>query len=177
MLWLNNGVDKMPRYKKKITRLMDYQEFKDRISDLPEMQKAFLSILFFCGCRVSEALALTADKLNCRPETIFIDFYRLKGSKQTDPQEVPRADALKWLCSSYGRIFPFSRVTAWRLVKRVFSDLYPHYFRMNRFTKTLDRFGAVVVVNTYGVSMTTIGSYVGKADIKRVGKALMEELG
>ena len=54
--------------------------------------------------------------------------------------------------------------------------MYPHYFRLNRITKTLDKFGAVVVVNTLGVSMITIQNYVGKVDIKRVGKALLEEL-
>ena len=77
---------------------MDYDEFKDAIQELPIARQAFLSILFFTGCRVSEALALTADDINCTADTIFIQFFRLKGSKQTDPQEVPRADALTWLC-------------------------------------------------------------------------------
>jgi integrase len=167
----------MPRYNKKITRPMDYTEFKDSISDLPEMQKAFLTILFVCGCRVSEALALTADKINCRPDTIFIDFFRLKGSNQTDPQEVPRVDALRWLCSSHGKLFPFSRVTAWRLVRRVFPDLYPHYFRQNRIVKTSERFGDPTVYNVFGICANSIDHYRGKVDIKRVGKALLEELG
>jgi integrase len=88
----------MPRYNKKITRLMDYDEFKDAIQELPEDRQAFLSILFFTGCRVSEALALTPDDISCKGDTIYIQFFRLKGSKQTDPQEIPRADALNWLC-------------------------------------------------------------------------------
>lgn len=88
----------MPMYTKKITRLMDYDEFKAAIIDLPIDRQAFLSILFFTGCRVSEALALTSNDISCTSDTIFIQFFRLKGSKQTDPQEVPRADALLWLC-------------------------------------------------------------------------------
>jgi integrase len=166
----------MPRYTKKITRTMDYQELKKGIEDLKEDRQALLTLLFFSGCRVSEALALTGNDITCSGDTIFIQFYRLKGSKQTDPQEVPRADALNFLCGKHGKIFNFSRVTAWRTVKKVFADLYPHYFRLNRITKTLDNFGAVVVVNTIGVSMITIQNYVGKTDIKHVGRALREEL-
>lgn len=171
----------MPKYNKKITRLMDYKEFRKAIYDeehnLPIMKQALLSVLFFAGCRVSEALALTGNDIHCTEDTIFIQFFRLKGSKQTDPQEVPKADALLWLCGQEGNLFPFTRKTAYRLIKKVFPNLYPHYFRMNRITKTLDRFGAVVVCNTIGVSISTIGEYIGKVDIKRVGKALREELG
>ena len=167
----------MPAYKKKITRLMDYKEFRKAILDLPIDRQALLSVLFFAGCRVSEALALTSNDINCTSDTIYIQFFRLKGSKQTDPQEVPRADALLWICEQEGELFSFTRMTAYRTVKKVFADLYPHYFRMNRITTTLDRFGAVVVCNTLGVSITTIGEYVGKVDIKRVGKALHKEIG
>ena len=86
----------MPKYKKKITDLMEYQDFKEAISDLPIMNQAFLSVLFFAGCRVSEALALESKDINCTRELIFVQFFRLKGSKQTDPQELPTADALLW---------------------------------------------------------------------------------
>jgi len=166
----------MPRYIKKITSPMDYDYFKEAIQDLPIQKQAFLSILFFCGCRVSEALALTADKFACRKDIIYIQFFRLKGSKQTDPQEVPRVDALCWLCESYGKVFPFSYRTAYRLVKKVFPDRYPHYFRLNRITKILERFGAVTVSNVIGINMNSINAYVGKIDIKKVGEALREEL-
>ena len=163
----------MPRYKKKITRPMDYHELKEGIDDLPEDKQALLTLIFFAGCRISEALALESSDISCKDDMMYINFFRLKGSKQTDPQEIPR---IPWLCEQHGKIFHFSRVTAWRWVKKGFSNMYPHYFRLNRITKTLDKFGAVVVVNTMGVSMITIQNYVGKVDIKRVGKALLEEL-
>jgi len=153
---------------------MEYTELKEAITDLPEDKQAFLTLLFFAGCRVSEALALTSDNISYQGDMMYVTFFRLKGSKQTDPQELPK---LNWLCEQEGTIFHFSRQTAWRWVKKIFEDLYPHYFRQNRFTKTLDRFGAVAVCNTYGVSITTIENYIGKIDIKRVGKALHEELG
>ena len=166
----------MPRYNKKITRLMEYSEFRKAIVDLPEIRQAFLSILFFAGCRVSEALALTSQDISCTGDTIFIQFFRLKGSKQTDPQELPRADALEWVCEQEGRLFSFSRMTAYRTVKKVFSDLYPHYFRMNRITKTDIKFGDATVYQVFGISASSIDHYRGKVDIKRVGEALKEEL-
>ena len=166
----------MPKYKKKITRLMDYDEFKTAIDELPIADRAFLSILFFTGCRISEALALGSEDINCTDETIFIQFFRLKGSKQTDPQEVPRADALLWICEKEGKLFPFSRSTAYRTVKKIFPDLYPHYFRMNRITKIADKFGDSTVYHVVGISASSIDHYRGKVDIKRVGKSLQEEI-
>ena len=166
----------MPKYNKKITSLMEYSDFKEAISDQPIERQAFLSILFFAGCRVSEARALTSNDIDCRGDTIFIQFFRLKGSKQTDPQEVPRADALLWLCEQEGKLFSFCRTTAYLIVKRVFPDLYPHYFRMNRITKTDILFGDATVYHVFGISANSIDHYRAKIDIKHVGKALREEL-
>ena len=165
-----------PRYKKKITRLMDYDEFKEAIQDLPLMKRSFLSLLFFAGCRISEALALTSNDINCKDDTIYVQFFRLKGSKQTDPQELPRADALNWLCGQEGELFPFNRSWGNRLVTRCFPDLYPHYFRMNRITKTDILFGDAVVYHIFGISASSIDHYRGKVDIKNVGKALHKEI-
>lgn len=155
---------------------MDYKEFKEAIEDQPLMKRSFLSLLFFAGCRISEALALTSNHISYTDDIIFIQFFRLKGSKQTDPQEVPRADALNWLCFQEGRLFPFTRTTAYRLVKSCFPTLYPHYFRMNRITKTADKFGDSTVYHLFGITASSIDHYRGKVDIKRVGKALEEEL-
>ena len=166
----------MPAYIKKITRPMEYPEFKKAIDILPLDRQALLSILFFAGCRISEALALTANDINCTSDTIFIQFFRLKGSKQTDPQELPKADALTWICEQEGKLFSFSRKTAYRTVKKVFPDLYPHYFRMNRIVKISERFGDATVYQVIGISASSIDHYRGKVDIKRVGKALQEEL-
>ena len=167
----------MPKYKKKITRLMEYKEFRIAILALPIDKQALLSVLFFAGCRVSEALALESKDISCMGDTVFIQFFRLKGSKQTDPQELPLADSLIWLCDKEGKIFSFTRMTAYRTVKKIFADLYPHYFRMNRITKTDILFGDATVYHLFGISASSIDHYRGKVDIKRVGKALHEELG
>ena len=166
-----------PAYIKKITRLMQYDEFKTAIIDLPPDRQALLSILFFAGCRVSEALALTSNDINCTSDTLYIQFFRLKGSKQTDPQELPNADALTWICEQQGKLFPFTRMTAYRTVRKAFDDLYPHYFRMNRITNIVENFGVGTVHSVVGLSLPSIVHYIGKVDIKKVGRALQEELG
>ena len=156
---------------------MDYKEFKGAIEGLPLVKQAFLTILFFTGCRVSEALALTSNDLHRGRDLVYIQFFRLKGSKQTDPQEIPRVRPLEWLCDQEGKLFSFCRKTAYNIVKKAFPNLYPHYFRLNRVTKVLDRFNVVAVQNVFGLSLNSIMYYIGKVDIKRVGKALQEELG
>ncbi len=176
---------KLPKYKKKITRLMDYNEFKQAIQDLPRSRQAFLSVLFFAGCRVSEALALTPNDINCTKDTIYVQFFRLKGSNQTDPIPLPREDALNWICHTAAlltpegateRIFWYGRHTAYRLVKKCFPTLYPHYFRMNRIMKISDEFGDATVYSYVGITAGSIDHYRGKVDIKKVGKALQKEI-
>jgi hypothetical protein len=75
------------------------------------------------------------------------------------------------------RIFTFCRKTAYNTVKKAFENLYPHYFRMNRITKTDILFGDAAVYQVFGISASSIDHYRGKVDIKRVGKALHEEIG
>jgi integrase len=146
----------MPKYKKKITRLMNYDEFKHKIAPLPIARQALLTLLFLAGCRISEALALTSDDIHRGRDLIYVQFFRLKGSKQTDPQQLPRVRPLEWLCDQEGNLFTFSRSTAYRTVKKAFPLLYPHYFRMNRITKTLERFGVPAVTHSYGLSLSSI---------------------
>lgn len=173
----------MPRYKKKITRRTEYAEIidtfrkrEDTIRALTVMEKAYIIFLFFVGCRVSESIAVTSDDITFTQDTIYVQIHRLKGSKKTDPTEIPNQGVLTWIIEQEGRIFPFSRFTAYRLIKKVFPDLYPHYFRLNRITKTAEKFSDSTVYNLFGISATSIDHYRGKTDIKRVGVSLREEM-
>ena len=167
----------MPAYNKKQTRQMDYKEFQEGITDLPQDRQAFLSILFFAGVRVSEALALTSNDITCAGDTIYIQFFRLKGSKPTDPTPIPTTQYLSWLCSQSGRLFPWCRKTGYNIVHRAFPDMYPHFFRMNRITKISEKHGDAFVYSYVGICAQSIDHYRGKVDIKKVGQALKEEIG
>lgn len=175
----------MPRYKKKITRQMGYKEFNGKIKNyrnpltgkpLSLQRKAYLTVLFFAGFRVSEVLALTSDDISCNYDIIFVQVFRLKGSQQTDPTEIPRTDALEWLCSQEGKLFSFSRTTAWRIVKAVFPELYPHFFRQNRFTDVADKFPLATVVSFSGLNPLSVKHYLAKVAIKKVGEDLRKEI-
>jgi len=167
----------MPNYNKKITRQMDYDEFREGLADLPSDRQAFLNVLFFSGCRVSEALALTSNDITCTPDTIYIQFFRLKGSKQTDPTPIPRTSYTVWLCVQEGKLFPWCRKTGYNIVHRAFPSMYPHFFRMNRITKISEKHGDAFVYSYVGICAQSIDHYRGKVDIKKVGQALKEELG
>ena len=166
----------MPAYNKKITRQMDYEEFEQGLDDLPQDRQAFLSILFFAGVRESEALALTSNDITCAGDTIYIQFFRLKGSKPTDPTPIPRTPYTIWLCSQEGRLFTFCRKTGYNIVNRAFEGLYPHFFRQNRITKISENHGDAFVYSYVGICAQSIDHYRGKVDIKKVGKALLEEI-
>jgi len=158
---------------------MSYAEFEKGIQDLNQKQQAFLSVLFFAGVRVSEATALTSNDISCTPDTIFITFFRLKGSKQTDPIPLPRTKYLSWLCEQEGKLFDFHRVTGWRIVRRAFPEpaLYPHFYRQNRITWISEKHGDAYVYSFTGICAQSIDHYRGKVDIGKVGKALKEEIG
>jgi len=155
---------------------MKYKDFKEAIEDLPQQRQAFLTVLFFAGCRISEALALTSNDINCTADTVYIQFFRLKGSKQTDPTPLPRTASLHWLCVLEGPLFPWSRSTGYRIVKRVFPSLYPHYFRMNRITTIAEKFSLAEVTSYTGIHPLSVEHYLEKVKIKSVGQAMKEEI-
>ena len=165
----------MPKYNKKITRQMDYKEFEQGLVDLPQDRQAFLSVLFFAGIRVSEALALTSDAISCTPDTIYIQVFRLKGSKQTDPTPIPKTPYTKWLCEQEGPLFTWCRRTGYNIVHRAFEGLYPHFFRQNRYTDLAEKFSLATVVSYSGLNPLSVEYYITKVDIKKVGKSLQEE--
>lgn len=168
----------MPRYTQKITRLMEWPEFSKALDVLEEpLHHAFLTVLYLSGCRISEALALRGPDVLETESTINISFKRLKGSRQTEPTELPRIPLLFPLARSpTSKIFPFSRTTGYRLVKRAFPKLYPHYFRMNRLTKVSGALGDLAVYSLVGITANALDHYRGAVSVKRVGVLLQKEV-
>lgn len=173
----------MPKYKKKITRLMSFEEliegFKKReeeIRQMPTIEKAYIMFIFFVGCRVTESINVTSDDITFTNDKIFVQIHRLKGSKQTDPIQIPNEGVLQWITEQKGRIFPFSRFTARRIIKKVFPDLYPHYFRLNRISWASEKFNDLVVFNLFGITATSIEHYRAKVDIADVGELLSAQM-
>src|SRR4029077_8536364 len=87
--------------------------------------RTFCLTLAYSGCRISEALALTADRIE--REAVFIAIRSLKKRKRTIvvrevpvPVELFRAlDQAHRFADGSARLWPISRSGAWQLVKSI----------------------------------------------------------
>jgi integrase/recombinase XerD len=102
---------------KEVPRLLEAANKAD-----PETRE-FCRLLTFTGCRISEALALTAERLDA--ETGRVVFFTLKR-RQLAFRAVPvPPDLMRALCKlaarrpQGARLWPWCRQSAWRRVKKV----------------------------------------------------------
>lgn len=86
------------------------------------LRRAFCLILFHTGCRISEGLNVTAERVDLANKTVV--FETLKRRKTGHFRSIPIPDSLVDLlrqiasqASPSGRIWKFSRATGYRLVK------------------------------------------------------------
>lgn len=85
------------------------------------LRRAFTLTLFHCGCRISEALNVTAERVDLANKAIV--FETLKRRKRGHFRAVPIPDSLVELLRQVlphdpaARVWNFSRPTAYRLVK------------------------------------------------------------
>ena len=85
-------------------------------------RRAFLLTLFYAGCRISEGLNVTIERVDLANKAIV--FETLKRRKRGHFRSVPIPDSLveslRWFVTGSNpaaRVWPFSRSTAYRLVK------------------------------------------------------------
>lgn len=82
----------------------------------------FCLTMAFTGARISEVLALTAGRIDAADEAVI--FETLKQRKRNVFRAVPVPRSLIPLLTIYGtgrsgRLWPWGRTTAWKIVKRV----------------------------------------------------------
>jgi len=82
----------------------------------------FCLTIAFTGARISEALALTVDRIDVADEAII--FETLKQRKKKIFRAVPVPGSLIPLLAAYGvgkdgRLWPWGRTNAWKIVKSV----------------------------------------------------------
>jgi integrase/recombinase XerD len=87
------------------------------------LRRAFCLTLFNTGCRISEALSLTAERVDFGNKAVV--FETLKRRKTGHFRSVPIPDSLVELlyrvrskADPSARVWPISRPTAYRLIKR-----------------------------------------------------------
>ena len=96
--------------------------FKAASAEPDLAHKAFLLTLFYTGCRISEALNLTSERVDLRAKALV--FETLKRRRRGYFRSVPVPDSLVRLLKPLlepppdsERIWELSRTTAYRLVK------------------------------------------------------------
>jgi len=178
---------------------LDVLERKISKSDLPLIQKAFVILLYWLGCRRSEPLVIKKEDIEEKEGSLFISihyrkdregklilFSRGKRGQAGGPTELPLqlfgVNLIKqaWLKTRRGRkVFPFSDKTGYRAVKKLWPHKTPHWLRYNRVTKLRKRLGVDFTIDAIksftGIKRdTTIQDYGLKtrADIHKIAKML-----
>lgn len=136
---------------------------------------SFCAVLTLCGARVSEVLALTPERIddtNCT-----ITFETLKQRRKKVFRSVPVPRSLLWYLDGVHNyrelqrnpkrasqlLWPWSRTTAWRHVKRVmWRTSTPTYLATPRALR--HAFGADAAVKS--ISLTLIKKWMGHRDIR-----------
>jgi len=147
--------------------------------------KALLSILYYFGVRISEALQLRTTDINVESHSIYVNFKRLKNSRNTEELSVlidrPYVNSIietLELTPLGEKLFCFGRVTGWRIVRKAIKR-YPHFLRLNRitnlFSPTPERpqgRSITEVRNFTGLTLNSLDFYVGLVTLKEMGKDL-----
>lgn len=140
----------MSKYKfGKQKKTLEPSEFAEIISKghfVKIKHKAFIVLLYYTGCRVSEILSLRVENFKIEQNEIHIDILASKKGVER-PTFILKLNLphMQWIYAVLkktkgpGLVFPFTRQTAWNIIKRVMPEHYPHYFRLNRVVSFLDK--------------------------------------
>ena len=101
------------------------ERFLKAADSLSPERRAFCLVLLFAGCRISEALQLTVERIDWERRALV-----MKTLKRRDPDEqrvifIPPTllgDLRAIIGEEDGKIWTFSRRTGWRIVKAVMKE-------------------------------------------------------
>ena len=175
----------MPNYTRrgKIEQPIEPDEWvslMDRGRFVKPRHKAFCATLYYFSVRTSEALKALGEQFTIGDVELFWDVgKRLKHSRRTPTLGIDRAapyvdtiaEAVKDT-EPRARVFPFTRITAWRITNRVFKT-YPHFFRLSRITQMFQEGWTIPEVRSWtGLSLNALNYYVGLATIRKKGRTI-----
>lgn len=137
-----------------------------RDSDL--VSRAFCLTLFYTGCRISEALQLNRDRVDFTEKALV--FETLKQRERGRYRAVPIPDALVELFERLlaeqppgVSVWPYSRTTAYRLIKRRMADAKIAGVKAS--PKGLRHSFAIACLSR-GIPLTTIKKWLGHARLE-----------
>jgi integrase len=132
-----------------------------------QREKAFCLSVFYTGCRISEALALTTDRVDLSAKTLI--FRTLKQRTHLRYRTIPIPDSLVRLMEELiepgqhtkkVRIWPISRTKGWRTLKSVMDEAE---IRGIQATPKGLRHGFAVACVEKEIPLSTIQKWMGHA--------------
>lgn len=115
---------------------------------------ALICLLYKTGARISEILALKREDLRLTETDLWVKIKNLKRKKSMEtelPLPLYDSDEKNFFnhiiirhAKQFGKgekLFSFSRMTAWRIIVGILSDIYPHLFRHSKATKLANKGG------------------------------------
>jgi len=145
-------VKPLPKYKHgKQTDTIDFETFRNRMEKGicydPLRDKSFIALLYWVGCRKSEAYERLREDFEITEDTLSVEFHqRKKDGLKTPPIELPRDLPYVNLIAKQventsleKRVWNIGSTTAWSIAKNILGDkYYPHFLRLNRITRMFD---------------------------------------
>lgn len=161
----------------KQTTTMDFDTFQKTMESIQftnELRdKSFLAFLYWFGVRKSEAYERVPSDFKIENNMLVVNCPAKKGGIREilkAPLNLPYMDLILRKVASTPeeqRVWRLSSVSAWRIVKKAFPKLYPHYFRLNRAVHFLDDPTTTIpeMQSWFGWRATkTIDSYLGYSE-------------
>lgn len=83
----------LPKYQRKEKKPLSEEEKEALLNcDLSDYKRAFVTILYYCGLRKSEALALTADDIDLKAKTVTINKALVNDGNKPMLKPYPKSD-------------------------------------------------------------------------------------
>ena len=155
------------RGNRKYLNALERTRFHKAINAATVPEQALLFTLFFTGCRLSEALALTVENLDSSEKKLIFRTLKQRGKRRF--RAVPIPDSLSTRLAVYASDEPYqplwelSRTTAWRIVKRCMARAKIDGAKAT--PKGLRHSFAIACISE-GVPLTTVQKWMGHARLE-----------
>ncbi len=145
-----------------------------RVAEIqPRMVRTFCLVLYYTGCRISEALALTPQRIDFEQRTLTFESLkkRQRGIFRSVPVPTSLIDTLDLVhglremeaCEKQKRLWDWSRMTAYRKIKAVMREADIQGIKAT--PKGL-RHALGIAANQKGIQLNMVAKWLGHADIK-----------
>ena len=114
------------RGRRKYLNRSERRAFRKAAMKLPKESRLFCLVLLNTGCRISEALQLTRDRIDLSESVVIFRTLKQRGEIKFRPVPLKPIYLRELLAIAPDnleqRIWSFSRTTAWRIIKSVMAD-------------------------------------------------------